>query len=263
MNSNFLLFAASRVKTFAQHFSPSSLRNTMANDLTLYTFGTPNGFKASITLEELNLPYKTEKIDISKNIQKEPWFLEINPNGRIPAIKDGDLRVFESGAIMLYLVDKYDKEHKISYPHGSGDYYEMLSWLMFQMGGIGPMQGQANHFVAMAKVRSDYAIERYVTETKRLYSVLESRLASHDWLAGDKYTLADIANFTWVRGAPRLLIDLDEWPGVKKWVDRIAARQGVQRGINVPPSTMTPEQMMVSWENMRNKIAAMENTDKH
>ncbi|KAK9376807.1 glutathione S-transferase [Lipomyces chichibuensis] len=263
MNSNFLFFAASRFKTVARHFSSTSLRNTMANNLTLYTFGTPNGFKASITLEELNLPYKAEKIDITKNVQKEPWFLEINPNGKIPAIKDGDFGVFESGAIMLYLVDKYDKEHKISYPHGSSEYYEMLSWLMFQIGGLGPMAGQASHFLGMAKVRSDYAIERYMTELKRLYSVLESRLASHDWLAGDKFTLADIATFPWVRGAPNLLIDLNEWPGVKNWFDRISAREGVQRGLNVPPSTMTPEQIKTLWANMRNKIASMENTDKH
>ncbi|KAK9245298.1 glutathione S-transferase [Lipomyces tetrasporus] len=263
MNSRFAFSSAYRLNTLARQFSSTPLRNNMANNLTLYTWGTPNGHKASITLEELGLTYKTEKINIMTDIQKEPWFLEINPNGRIPAIKDGDLRVFESGAIMLYLVDKYDKDHKISYPHGSDLYYEMVSWLMFQMGGIGPMQGQANHFVAFAKARSDYAIERYVTETKRLYSVLEIRLSSHDWLAGDKFTLADIANFSWVRAGPNLLIDLGEWPGVQKWVDRIAAREGVQRGLNVPPPTRTPEETKAAWAGMRNRIASMENTDKH
>ncbi|KAK9239939.1 glutathione S-transferase [Lipomyces kononenkoae] len=235
----------------------------MSSDITLYTYGTPNGHKASVVLEELNIPYKTETVDIMTNAQKEPWFLDINPNGRIPALKDGNLRVFETGAIMLYLTDKYDKDYKISYPHGSADYYEMLSWLMFQMGGVGPMQGQAHHFVAMAKARSDYAIERYATETKRLYSVLESRLSSHDWLAGDKYTLADVANFTWVKSSPVILeFDLSEWPGVQKWVERISEREGVKKGLNVPPSTRTPDQTKELFASMRAKVAAMENTDK-
>ena len=109
------------------------------HNLTLYTFGTPNGQKSSITLEELGVQYKTEVVDISKNTQKEEWFLALNPNGRIPALKDGDMSVFESGAIMLYLTDHYDKDHKISYPHGSREYHEMVSWLMWQMGGLGPM----------------------------------------------------------------------------------------------------------------------------
>jgi len=109
------------------------------HNLTLYTFGTPNGHKPSITLEELGLKYKTEVVNITKNIQKEDWFLDLNPNGRIPALKDGEMRVFESGAIMLYLTDHYDKDHKISYPHGSREYYEMVSWLMWQMGGLGPV----------------------------------------------------------------------------------------------------------------------------
>jgi hypothetical protein len=112
------------------------------NDLTYYTFGTPNGLKPAIVLEELGLHYKVVPIDISKNMQKEDWYLEINPNGRIPALKDGDMRVFESGAIMLYLADHYDTSEKITYKHGTPLYYEMLSWLMFQMGGIGPMQGR-------------------------------------------------------------------------------------------------------------------------
>lgn len=108
------------------------------HNLTLYSWGTPNGHKASITLEELGVPYKTEAVDIAKNFQKENWFLALNPNGRIPALKDGEMSVFESGAIMLYLTDHYDKDHKISYPHGSREYHEMVSWLMWQMGGLGP-----------------------------------------------------------------------------------------------------------------------------
>ena len=111
------------------------------NALTYYSFATPNGLKPAIVLHELGLDYKGESVNIAKNTQKEQWFLDINPNGRIPALKDGDMRVFESGAIMLYLTDHYDKDNKISYKHGTAEYYEMLSWLMFQMGGIGPMQG--------------------------------------------------------------------------------------------------------------------------
>jgi glutathione S-transferase len=115
----------------------------MASNITLYSLeGTPNCIKVTLALEELNIKYTTHTIDLRKNAQKEDWFLEINPNGRIPAIKDGDQRVFESGAILLYLADKYDTDHKISYAHGANGYYEMLSWLMFQMGGIGPMQGE-------------------------------------------------------------------------------------------------------------------------
>lgn len=233
-----------------------------APDITLYTFGTPNGFKASVTLEELGIPYKAEIINISENTQKEPWFLEINPNGRIPAIKDGNLRVFETGAIMLYVTEKYDKDHKISFPYGSDDYWEMMSWLMFQMGGVGPMQGQANHFRAMAKVKSEYGIERYTEETKRLYSVLESRLKDHDWLVDNKYSLADIANFCWVRAAYMIEIDVNEFPGVKRWVDRIGAREAVRKGVKVGVSK-SPEEMAEMFKGMRAKIDAMNNSDKH
>lgn len=127
-----------------------------------------------------------------------------------------------------------------------------------------PYIGQANHFRAMAKARSDYGIQRYMDETKRLYSVLESRLSKADWLAGDKYTLADIANYSWVRSGPLVLeIDLSEWPGVDKWVKRIDERPAVQRARNVPPRMMTPEEMEAMFANMRAKIDAMENTDKH
>jgi len=234
------------------------------NDLTYYTFGTPNGLKPAIVLEELGLKYKCEMVDITKNTQKEDWFIDINPNGRIPALKDGDLRVFETGAIMLYLCDQYDKEHTISYPNGTNEYYEMLSWIMWQMGGLGPMQGQANHFRCMAGVRSDYGIKRYIDETKRLFSVLEIRLSKADWLAGEKYTLADIASYSWVRAAPMFLeISLDEWPGLKKWHDRIDGREAVAKAKTIPPSAMTPEQFAGMAKSMRAKIDAMENTDKH
>ncbi|EKV07338.1 Glutathione S-transferase [Penicillium digitatum] len=238
----------------------------MSSNITLYTWPTPNGIKASITLEELGLPYKTEGLDISSsaNPQKEEWFLKINPNGRIPALLDGSQRVFESGAIMTYLVDKYDTDRKISYAPGTPEHVEQTSWLMFQMGGLGPMQGQANHFRLFANKRSDYAIKRYVDETKRLYSVLESRLKESPYLAGEKYTIADIASFAWVRGARVFLdIDLSEFPVLQRWVEEIDKRAAVQKGVDVPHSTRTPEQKAEFFRNCRAKIDAMTNSDQH
>ncbi|KAJ5887995.1 hypothetical protein N7495_008036 [Penicillium taxi] len=233
------------------------------SDITLYTWPTPNGIKASITLEELNIPYKTEGINISTNVQKEDWFLKINPNGRIPALLDGKQRIFESGAIMIYLTDKYDTDRKISYAPGTPEHIEQLSWLMFQMGGLGPMQGQANHFRLFAGVRSDYGINRYVEETERLYSVLEIRLNESRYLAGSKYTIADIANYSWVRSANSLEIDLAEFPALNKWVDEIGKRDAVKKGVNVPDIGRTPEQMAEFFKGARAKIDGMTNTDKH
>ncbi|KAK9428952.1 hypothetical protein V1505DRAFT_409484 [Lipomyces doorenjongii] len=175
----------------------------MANNLTLYTIGMPNGCKTSITLEGLDLAYRTE--EIPTKIQKEPWFSKFNAIGRISAIKHGNLNVFESGAIVLYL---------IFYPHGSTDYYEMISY-------------QALRFLAMVQ-SSNYGIDRYVAKNKRLYSAL--KLAC--WL---HVNIGDIANMSWVRA--KLLLDLHEWPAVKKWVDRISAREALQRGVNVSPPT--------------------------
>ncbi|RMD39980.1 hypothetical protein DV735_g5161, partial [Chaetothyriales sp. CBS 134920] len=236
------------------------------NQLTYYTFGTPNGLKGAIALEELGLEYSVVKVDITKNEQKEAWFLAINPNGRIPALTDGNndddnnkLRVFESGAILLYLVDQYDHSNTLTYPHGSREYYELLSWLMWQMGGLGPMQGQANHFRAMAGAYSEYAINRYMGETRRLFDVLESRLSKADWLAGDKYTIADIASYGWVRFAPGFL-DFDlrkDWPGVDRWFRRIRARPAVERAQNVPEGSMTDDYLVTAGRAMRSKVDAM------
>ncbi|RMZ80300.1 hypothetical protein DV738_g2797, partial [Chaetothyriales sp. CBS 135597] len=232
------------------------------NQLTYYTFGTPNGLKGAIALEELGVKYKVVKVDITKNEQKEDWFLAINPNGRIPALKDGDeLRVFESGAILLYLTDHYDPEHKLNYPYGSAEYYEVVSWLMWQMGGLGPMQGQANHFRAMAGAYSEYAIKRYMGETRRLFDVLESRLSKADWLAGDKYTIADIASYGWVRFAPGFLdFDLADWPGLHSWFKRIRAREAVERAQNVPEGSMTDEYLVIAGKAMRSKVDALKPT---
>ena len=164
----------------------------------LFTAATPNGWKASITLEELALPYKVRRIDFEKREQKEPWYLELNPNGRIPTIVDhdnGGFAVFESGAMMIYLAEKAGK----LLPTDVKGRSLVIQWLMFQMGGIGPMMGQANVFFRYAPERIPYAIERYQREVRRLFEVLESRLKDHEFLAGD-YSIADIANWSWVRG---------------------------------------------------------------
>ncbi|KAK7531558.1 glutathione S-transferase GstA [Phyllosticta citribraziliensis] len=210
-------------------------------DITLYTTQTPNGVKISITLEELGLPYQVQKIDISKNTQKEPWFLAINPNGRIPALTDAfsdgqKIRLFESGSIMQYLVSQYDKDHKISYPEGTREYYETNNWLFFQNAGVGPMQGQANHFFRYAPEKIPYGINRYQNETRRLYRVLDTHLSEtgNQYLVGDKLTIADIAHFGWVSASLWCGVDVNEFPALKAWEDRMAARPGVEKGRNVP-----------------------------
>jgi glutathione S-transferase len=161
-------------------------------DITLYTDATPNGIKITIALEELGLPYKVEHVDISTNRQKEDWFLEINPNGRIPALTDkftdgSSIRLFEGGSILQYLAEQYDKDHKISFPQGSRESYEMNNWLFFQHGGLGPMQGQANHFYRYAPEKIKYGIDRYINESRRLYRVIDTHLAksTSGYLVGD------------------------------------------------------------------------------
>ncbi|OJI86503.1 hypothetical protein ASPTUDRAFT_187884 [Aspergillus tubingensis CBS 134.48] len=210
-------------------------------DITLYTAQTPNGIKISIALEELGLPYKVEKIDITKNTQKEPWFLEINPNGRIPALTDtftdgSKIRLFESGSILTYLAEQYDKDHKISYPQGTREYYEQNSWLYFQNAGVGPMQGQANHFHRYAPERIEYGVNRYINETRRLYSVLDAHLAKSKsgYLVGDHVSIADISHWGWIAAAGWAGVDIEEFPNLKAWEERMAAREGVEKGRHVP-----------------------------
>jgi glutathione S-transferase len=199
----------------------------------LYTAATPNGWKASITLEELGLPYEVHAIDLSSGEQKQKPFVEMNPNGRIPVIIDrsnDDFIVFESGAIMLYLAERAGK----LIPSGEKGRSRVIQWLMFQMGGLGPMMGQANVFARYFPEKIPAAIDRYLRESRRLLEVLDGHLAGNEWLAGD-YSIADIANFSWAH--------IYEWPGVdvsgldhlKRWMDAIAARPAVQRGLAVPP----------------------------
>ena len=199
----------------------------------LYTAATPNGHKVSIALEELALPYAVHALDLAAGDQKQDWFLAINPNGRIPAVVDranGDFAVFESGAILLYLAERTGR----LIPSDEKGRSRVVQWLMFQMGGLGPMMGQANVFARYFPERLQPAIDRYLRESRRLLEVLDRRLADEEYLAGD-YSIADIANFAWAR--------IHEWPGVdidgldhlRRWLDAIAARPAVQRGLAVPP----------------------------
>lgn len=212
--------------------------NNDAN-IELLTAATPNGQKFSIFLEELGIPYKTTAIDLSKDEQKQDDFLKTNPNGRIPAIIDhsrGSFRVFESGAILLYLAEHYDTSHAFSFDDVD-EKSDMIQWLFFQNAGVGPMQGQANHFFRYAPTKIQYGIDRYQNETRRLYSVLETRLQERDFLAGrdkGKYSIADISTFTWVRWAPWAGIELDRFPKLKEWAERIEGRKAVMRGLAVP-----------------------------
>ena len=197
----------------------------------LYTWTTPNGRKASIALEELGLPYKAHAIDISKDEQFAPAFLKISPNNRIPAIVDNDtgLSLFESGAILIYLADKTGK----LMPKDGEKRYRVMEWLMWQMGGVGPMLGQVHHFVKYNKGKAPYAEERYSKEAQRLYGVLDRRLEGREFLA-DEYSIADIATWPWISRFEWQEIDLSKFPNVKRWYTTIANRPAVQRGYKQP-----------------------------
>ena len=198
----------------------------------LYTAATPNGRKASIMLEECELPYEATWFDLGELTQREPWFLKINPNGRIPAIVDrdeDDFAVFESGAILIYLAEKTGR----FMPSGKRERSTVIQWLMFQMGGVGPMQGQANVFYRYASEKIDYAIQRYQKETRRLYEVLNQRLSEQEYLATD-YSIADIATWPWVTGHDWAGVSLDGLAHLQRWQSAIAERPAVQRGIAVP-----------------------------
>ncbi|MFI8746852.1 glutathione S-transferase family protein [Pseudomonas sp. NPDC077186] len=198
----------------------------------LYTAATPNGHKASIALEELGLPYQVHALSFERKEQKAAAFLRINPNGRIPAIVDrdhDDFAVFESGAILIYLAEKTGQ----LLPSDAKGRSLALQWLMFQMGGVGPMQGQANVFFRYFPQKLQGAIDRYQHETRRLYEVLDARLGEVEYLAGD-YSIADIATFPWVRVHDWAGVSLDGLAHLQRWLDAIAARPAVQRGLQVP-----------------------------
>jgi len=201
----------------------------------LYTWSTPNGRKVSIMLEELALPYRVHPVDIGKGDQFKPDYVRINPNSKIPSIVDPEgpdgrpVAMMESGAILVYLAGKTGR----LLPQSMRRRYEALQWLMFQMGGVGPIFGQVHHFLRAAKEAVPYAIERYVKETRRLYAVLNERLKDHEHLA-DEYSIADIATYPWVARYEWHKTNLADYPHVKRWFDAISARPAVQRGMRVP-----------------------------
>ncbi|MEK8034887.1 glutathione S-transferase C-terminal domain-containing protein [Ideonella sp. DXS29W] len=201
----------------------------------VYSWATPNGHKVHIMLEECGLAYRTIPVDIGDGDQFKPDFLAISPNNKIPAIVDPDgpdgqpISLFESGAILLYLAGKTGK----LLPDSTRGRYEVLQWLMFQMAGVGPMLGQAHHFRVYAPQKIDYAIERYTNEAKRLYSVMDKRLAKSRYLGGPDYSIADIAVFPWLRSWKNQGIDWNDHPHLKGWFDEIAKRPAVMRGVEV------------------------------
>ncbi len=203
--------------------------------LTLYTAATPNGHKVSIALEELELAYSVRAVSLYGLEHREPWFVALNPNAKIPVLVDhaaGDLVIFESGAILLHLAEKTGR----LIGRGVRGRSETIQWLMFQTGGIGPMMGQANVFGRYAETPIPWAIERYQRECRRLLEVLERRLEGREWLADDRYTIADIANYAWVRTHRWSRVDVTGLPNLAAWRHRIRSRPAVERGLAVPPS---------------------------
>jgi GST-like protein len=215
----------------------------------LYTAATPNGHKASIVLEELGLAYQAHILSFDKKEQKTPEFLGINPNGRIPAIVDRDndnFAVFESGAILVYLAEKTGQ----LLPADVNGRSTVMQWLMFQMGGVGPMQGQANVFFRYFPEKLQGAIDRYQHETRRLYEVLDGQLGRREYLAGD-YSIADIATYPWVLRHEWAGVSVEGLEHLQRWLAVVGERPAVQRGLNVPASTMgTPDKVVKSAQSM-------------
>jgi len=205
----------------------------------LYTAATPNGHKISIALEELGLPYQVHHLSLSKNEQKEPDYLKLNPNGRIPTIIDrdnNDFVVFESGAILMYLAEKTGE----LLPTDTDDRSRAIQWLMFQMGGIGPMMGQANVWFRYWEETYQPAIDRYQNEVKRLFGVMDGHLKGREYLANE-LSIADIANWAWVRIYEWSGVEIDSFPHLSAWIDRLDQRPAFQKGINTPPSEYEQE----------------------
>jgi GST-like protein len=201
----------------------------------LYFWTTPNGYKVSILLEELGMPYRVVPVDIGAGAQFDPAFLQLNPNHRIPVIVDQDgpggspYTVIESGAILMYLADKAGR----LLPTEPRARWDVVQWVMFQMANVGPMLGQNNHFRRYAPEKIEYAIARYTNEAKRLYGVMDRRLSGRAWFAAEQYSIADIAIFPWLRGHARQGVVLDDFPNVKRWFETVAARPAVERGLAV------------------------------
>lgn len=219
--------------------------------ITLYTAATPNGYKASVTLEELALPYQVKHLDLMKGEQKHADFLAINPNGRIPAIVDSeedDFAVFESGAVMIYLAEKTGQ----LLPTDVRGRSRVIQWLMFQMGGLGPMMGQANVFYRYMPEKIQPAIDRYQNESKRLLTVLDGHLKHNEYLAGD-YSIADIANFCWARTYQWPGLEINDLPHLQRWLDSIQQRPAVQRGLTVPEVERSPAEIVAAAQKLVQK----------
>jgi GST-like protein len=208
----------------------------------VYSWPTPNGHKVHIMLEECGLPYRVHAVDIGAGDQFNPDFLSISPNNKIPAIVDAHgpdgkpISLFESGAILVYLAGKSGK----LLGNTDREKFNTLQWLMFQMGGVGPMLGQAHHFRIYAPEKIEYAINRYTNEAKRLYGVIDKQLSQHRFLAGNTYTIADIATFPWLRSWKNQGVELSDFPNLKAWFDLIAERPAVQRGVDVLAAARKP-----------------------
>ncbi|WP_420475124.1 glutathione binding-like protein [Noviherbaspirillum sp. ST9] len=208
----------------------------------VYSAATPNGHKVHIMLEECGIPYRVHYVNIREGDQFKPDFLAISPNNKIPAIVDADgpdgkpISLFESGAILIYLASKAGK----FLGRTDREKFNTLQWVMFQMGGVGPMLGQAHHFRIYAPEKIDYAVNRYTNEAKRLYGVIDKQLSHSAYLAGDEYTIADIATFPWLRSWKNQGIDWNDYPHAKRWFDEIAARPAVERGVAVLASDSKP-----------------------
>jgi GST-like protein len=218
----------------------------------LFTAATPNGYKVSVALEEMGLPYSVRPISLGQLEQKQEWFLKINPNGRIPAIVDhdnGDFPVFESGAILIYLAEKTGK----LLPAEPKARSRVLQWLMFQMGGVGPMMGQANVFFRYAPQKIPYAIERYQRESRRLFEVMERQLAGSTYIAGE-YSIADIALYCWVAGYEWSGVNIDGLTSLKRWMELVGGRPAVQKGRAVPPPP-TAEERAQSVDSAKKMLA--------
>ena len=218
----------------------------------VYSWATPNGHKIHIMLEECGLPYTAHPVNIGTGEQFKPDFLKISPNNRIPAIVDPDgpdgkpISLFESGAILVYLAAKTGK----FMPKSDRQKFEVLQWLMFQMGGVGPMLGQNHHFRLYAPEKIEYAVNRYTNEAKRLYGVMDRQLAKNKFIAGNTYTIADMAIFPWLRNWKNQGIDWADFPHLQVWFDKIAARPAVKRGVEVLASLRKPLVDPKAHENM-------------
>jgi glutathione S-transferase len=208
----------------------ASLSTHKRGMIDLYTAATPNGIKASIMLEELGLPYRVHAIDLRSGDQKNPEYLALNPNGRIPTIVDDGFAVFESGAILIYLAEKTGQLLPAD-PQGRS---RVIQWLMFQMGGLGPMMGQANVFYRYSPEKIPYAINRYQRESRRLLEVLDTRLAESEYLGGDAYSIADVANWSWAHTYDWSGVSIDGLDHLRAWLDKVGARPGVIAGAKVP-----------------------------